>query len=125
TYADNALVPNTDYYYRVKATNFASDSGYSNQAHVVTPVPPLTPTNGVASNITTNSIHLAWQDNANNEDAYRILRAAPEQTFIVIAPNLPPNTVAFDSAGLVPGTEYDYHIIASNIAGYSDFAGIS
>ncbi|MEO5915964.1 MAG: PA14 domain-containing protein [Luteolibacter sp.] len=125
TFADSGLVPNTDYYYRVTATNFASNSTYSNEAHLLTPVPPLTPTGAYPSSNTTTSVHLAWTDNADNEDNYRILRAAPEQTFIVIAPSLPPNTVAFDNTGLTPGTEYDFHIIASNIAGYSDFAGIS
>ncbi len=122
-YSDTGLVPNTNYFYRVQATNFAANSTYSNEASATTPVPPLKPTMAVASNITTTSIHLAWQDNATNEDGYRITRVQNGATQIVVAPNLPPNTQTFTNAGLTSGNEYDYHIIAYNLAGYSDFAG--
>ncbi len=124
-YVDSELSPDVDYYYRVRATNFQENSDYSNEAHVLTPVPPLTPSGAKATNVTKTGLHLSWQDNAGNEDGYRILREAPGLTPIVIASSLPPNTTSYNDLNLSPGTEYDYHIIAFNIAGYSDFAGVS
>ncbi|MDI6792084.1 MAG: PKD domain-containing protein [bacterium] len=37
TYQDNALAPETTYYYRVRAYNYVGDSGYSKQAQAATP----------------------------------------------------------------------------------------
>lgn len=125
SYSDSGLSPDTKYYYRVQALNFAANSALSNESFATTPVPPLTPTGATASYITQNSLVLNWTDNSTNEDGYRILRGTPGLTFIVIAANLPPNTTNYIDVNLVPGTNYDYHIIAFNVAGYSDFAGIS
>jgi hypothetical protein len=67
---------------------------------------------------------MAWTDNANNEDGFKILRQSGANQFFDIA-TLPANTTFYldnnNGTGLAPGTEYDYHIQEFNIAGYSDF----
>ncbi len=128
-YMDTALNPDVDYYYQVVATNGAGDSGAAGPVLVHTPVPPITPTNGHYTAITPTSISMAWQDNADNESGFKILRKTGEGQFGEIA-NLPANSTTYTDngpggAGLLPGTEYDYHIQEYNIAGYSDFTGFT
>ena len=123
TYSDGGLVPDTTYYYHVQATNFAANSLYSNEASALTPVPPLGPSDAAVTHTTTSSITLTWTNNATNADGYRIIRFSPIQDSIVVATNLPPSATTFTDvgavAGIIPGTEYQYHIYAYNVAGYS------
>jgi len=74
--------------------------------------------------ITTTEIDLQWTNNANNATGYRILRSTIGGEFVSITNSLPPNATTYKDTGLMSGTEYDYHIQAYNVAGYSDFAGI-
>ena len=110
------------------ATNTAGDSGYSNIVNTFTPVPPITPSGATATLITSTQIDLQWNDNANNEVGYKIFRHPARNQFTQIA-DLPPNSISFsddnNGAGLSPGISYDYHIQAYNIAGYSDFTGVT
>ncbi len=126
TYNSTALNPNTTYWYRVQAMNFAANSAYSNTVSLLTPVPPNKPTNAHPTTVTTTTIGMAWTDNANNEDGYRISRSKNGDPFIVIA-QLPPDSSSYldnpSPSGLVPGTQYDYHIQAFNVAGFNDFSG--
>ena len=124
TYMDGALLANTTYYYRVSATNFVSNSIPSNEANATTPVPPLTPSDAHPTTVTTSSIAFAWQDNSNNEDKFSIFRRTGEGSFIFVH-DVPANTTTYTDTGLSPGTEYDYHIQAANLGGYTDFAGFT
>ena len=124
TFTDSDLDSGVPYTYRVLAFNEMGQSGYSNLAVVITPSIPATPTDAEAVLITATTIDLTWKDNADNEDGYRILRQIPGGTFQQIA-LLPPSTTFYNDTGLAPSTNYDYHIIAYNSAGYADFAGIS
>jgi fibronectin type 3 domain-containing protein len=122
-YNDTGLTPNTQYSYRVQAVDSAGPSAFSNTVTVVTPVPPQTPTNAHPTLTTTTEIDLAWTNNATNAQGYRILRGNIGGEFVAIANSLPPDATSYQDTGLTPGTEYDYHIQAYNVAGYSDFAG--
>ena len=94
---------------------------------MTTPSAPIKPTNAHATSNTTNQIAIAWTDLSNNEDGFRVLRSTAGADFFQIA-NLPANTNSYidngpGGNGLTPGTEYEYHVQAYNVAGYNDFTG--
>ncbi|HZL36658.1 MAG TPA: fibronectin type III domain-containing protein [Tepidisphaeraceae bacterium] len=124
SYNDTALSPNTAYSYRVQAVDTAGPSAFSNVATLTTPTTPTTPKNATATFNSTTEIDLQWTDTATNATGYRLLRGLIGGEFVVIDNNLPPTANSYKDTGLTPGTEYDYHIQAFNVAGYSDFAGI-
>jgi hypothetical protein len=125
TYMDTALLPNTTYYYQVKATNSAGLSAPTNTASALTPIPPVTPSNAQPATITSTSIAMTWSDNANNETGYNILRKMTTASNFSLIATLPANSTSYTDSGLAPGTSYDYHIQAYNLAGYSDFSGFT
>jgi hypothetical protein len=124
TYMDTALAAATTYVYRVRAANFGSNSAYSNEATVTLPTAPPTPSNAQATDITNHSLHLSWQDNSTNEDHFTIWRKKSESDTFIFVATLPANTTSYDDSGLTANTDYDYHIQAGNVAGFSDFAGL-
>jgi len=124
TYQDTGLTPGSTFYYRIYATNSIGDSGFTMSVQANTPTPPVTPTNAHATNVTPTEIDFTWQDNSNNETGFRILRSSDGANFNVLA-LLPPNTTTYQDTPLSPGTTYDYHVQAYNLAGYQDFAGFT
>jgi fibronectin type 3 domain-containing protein len=127
SYMDTALTPGVTYYYRIRALNFAANSAFTPDYVVTTPIPPNKPADAHTTFNSTTRIDLAWTDLSDNEDGFRILRSAPGQDFVTIV-TLPANTTSyvdngFGGNGLTPGTEYQYHIQAFNVAGYNDFTG--
>lgn len=71
-YSDLSPNPGTYYLYRVKAYNVHGDSGYSNEAGVLTH--PLAPANVSITHVG-DVIHLSW-DAVSGADAYLIYRSA-------------------------------------------------
>jgi hypothetical protein len=72
-FSNTGLTPGTTYYYRIRATNGAGDSGYSNEVMVATPqVPPAAPSNLAATAASGTQINLAWTDNSFNEVGFRL-----------------------------------------------------
>jgi fibronectin type 3 domain-containing protein len=124
TFTDTGLNPSTQYVYRVRSTNSSGTSDYCAEASVTPPTPPATASNAHATLDTATEIDLAWQDNADNEDGYKVFRRAGSGDFVPVA-LLPPNTTSYVNVGLTPNTEYDFHIQAYNVAGFSDFTGLS
>jgi fibronectin type 3 domain-containing protein len=127
SYMDTALTPGVTYYYRIRALNFAANSAFTPDYVVTTPTPPIKPADAHTTFNSTTRIDLAWTDLSDNEDGFRILRSAPGTDFVTIV-TLPANTTSYVDngpfgAGLTPGTEYQYHIQAFNVAGYNDFTG--
>ena len=126
-YMDTQLSPSVVYIYRLRATNGAGLSAPSVLAAARTPVAPATPTGARTTKLTATEVDLAWTDNAKNETGYRVLRTASTSgNFVVIGDLLPPDTTHYvDKANVSPGITYDCHIQCSNLAGYSDFTGLS
>jgi hypothetical protein len=127
---DTGLTPGSTYYYRVRATNAVGDGAYSAEIPIVTPSLPATPNGQQITGVTTTSISFSWTNNANNADGYQILRQVGGNGFVLLATIPPqnqdvPGVMTYTDSGLTPGTHYDYHIQSYNLAGYSDFAGIS
>lgn len=128
TYSDPSVGTQATYYYHIKARNGAGDSAFSADVAVTTPSRVPTPRFGVETAVTATSISMVWTDNATNEDGFNILRRSGASPYTLVA-SLPwnPGTgqVAFTDTGLDPNTNYDYHITAFNMVGYSDFTGVN
>ncbi|MBN1670959.1 MAG: CotH kinase family protein, partial [Kiritimatiellae bacterium] len=75
TYTDSGLGPATKHYYRVRASNSAGDSPYSNIASATTgESAPAAPGSLAAAALSTTSIRLTWADNSSNETGFKIDR---------------------------------------------------
>ena len=125
------LAPGLTFYYRLRAFNSAGDSANSNSAVVTIPLAPPKPTNQQVTAVTTTEIDITWQDNAGHAtDGYHILRAVNHGTFTQVASlpptsRTPPSNYDWADTNLTPGTYYEYHIVAYNVSGYNDFAGVN
>jgi len=73
----------TWYYFKVKAYNAITESGYSQEFGIMTGDPPNAPSNGTAQGVSTSQINLSWRDNSNNEDGFKI----NQEKFVVTAGN--------------------------------------
>jgi autotransporter-associated beta strand protein len=125
------LAPGNTYYYRLRAFNAAGNSGYSNMASVTIPLAPPKPTNQIVTGVTATEVDISWQDNAGHlADGYHILRSTNHGSFIVAATLPPtsrsaPSTYSWSDTNLAPNTYYEYHIVAYNVSGNNDFAGVN
>ena len=120
TYSDNTLLPNTQYYYRVRAYNSIGDSAYSNIASDLTG--PAAPTGLTATTISSSQIDLAWTDNSGNENGFKIERGtASAGPFTTIATNAVGATT-FSNTGLSANTAYYYRVAAYNANGNSSYS---
>lgn len=118
TYVNTGLTQNTTYSYEVIASNAGGDSAAAGPVSGTTPNAPAAPTNLMASNITTTSVTLTWQDNANNETGYRVSRQLASNNSQLVA-TLQANSTTFTDTGLSSGSPYEYVVAAFNLAGPS------
>jgi Fibronectin type III domain len=80
---------------------------------------PSAPTDLSATAISASQIGLAWQDNASNEDSFRIEQLVGggfQEVGTVGA-----NTTSVGITGLAPATSYSFRVRASNAAGNSEY----
>jgi titin len=120
TYSNTGLTGATLYYYRVRATNTAGDSAFSNTASATTLVSiPAAPK---ALTITASSqINLAWTDASTNETGFRIERSTDGTSFTQLT-TTGANTTTYTNSGLTEGTLYYYRVRATNTAGNSAYS---
>ena len=127
TYEDRTTVANL-YRYRVVAFNAAGEVA-SNVVQIGTPAVPTAPTN-LRSTVGANptSITLTWTDRSNNETGFAVWRSANGGAAIQIATvtrtALQGTAVGVsvtyrDTANLVIGSSYAYHVTALNEGGAS------
>ncbi|MBN1676816.1 MAG: fibronectin type III domain-containing protein, partial [Kiritimatiellae bacterium] len=122
-YTDSGLSSGTTYYYRVRASNSAGDSGYSNVASATTgQSAPAAPGSLAAAAQSATSIRLTWTDNSGNETGFKIdRRKSGTDTWERIAtPSA--NATAYTDSGLASGTLYYYMVKATNGAGDSSYS---
>jgi RHS repeat-associated protein len=123
TYVDTTVEASTAYTYRIKATNSAGSSLYSNIATITTPsssTPPAAPTNLTAVAINSNRVDLAWTDNSGDETEFVIERAIGSAEFVLLA-TVGAN-VGSHTDSTAASTTYRYRVKATNAAGSSSYS---
>jgi hypothetical protein len=116
------LTVNTTYYYRVRATNGAGESSYSNEASATTyalPQPPAAPGSLSATAASSSQINLSWADNSNNETGFEIDRATASGGPYTQIAATGANVTIYADNGLAVSTIYFYRVRATNAAGDS------
>src|SRR5678815_2003697 len=123
TYTNSGLAANTQYYYRVRATNSSGASAYSAEANATTlPFPPAAPSALTATAESSTSIRINWTDNANNETQFKIERkTGAGGTYAQIA-TVSANVTTYTNTGLSPSTQYYYRVRANNTGGDSAYS---
>jgi hypothetical protein len=129
SYANTGLTASTSYSYRVRATNGAGDSDYSNTASATTPAAPAipaAPTNLVATAASKSQINLSWTDNASNETGFRIERCKGSTctNFSQIA-TVGTNVISYSATKLTANTTYRFRVRAYNASGTSAYSNIA
>ncbi|MGV3719337.1 MAG: fibronectin type III domain-containing protein [Actinomycetota bacterium] len=124
TYTNTGLAADTIYYYRVRATNAAGDSGNSNVANGRTlPVAPAAPSALTVTPLSSTSLRIDWTDNSANEDSFKLERSPDGVTFNQIATPVA-NSTSYTDSGLTADTEYHYRVRASNTGGDSGYSNV-
>lgn len=117
TYTATGLLASTTYAFYVKAKDAAGNiSNSSNVLTTATPAiqdltPPTAPTNLVASNVTTNSLLLAWTASTDNVGVkhYNVFKSG-----IKIAET---SNTYYEISGLFSSTPYSFKVTAQDFAG--------
>ena len=124
SYSNGGLSVSTTYTYRVRATNGAGDSDYSNEASATTdapPPPPAAPSGLTATASGSPQIDLSWTDNSGNEDNFKIERHSGDGNFAEIA-TVGADVDSYNDAGLAASTTFTYRVRAVNSVGNSGYS---
>lgn len=122
-YQDTGLNPRMTYYYQVRASSVTASSGYSNEAHAVTPpspkgAKPVAPSDLQATEVSSSGVTLTWEDNSDNETGFEITRL--RYPFWEKAARVRAGVTSWKDSRLKPETHYIYHVASYNAAGGSD-----
>ena len=131
SFSDAGLAPSTDYRYRVRAADAATNlSPYSAIATATTAAdttPPTAPTGLSATAAGATQANLSWTASSDNVDVteYRVERCAGAGCTNFAQVGTPTGT-SFSDAGLAPSTDYRYRVraadAATNLSPYSVIA---
>ena len=126
-YSVTGLATATAYFFRVRASNTAGDSAYSNTASATTQqMLPAAPTSLTATAISKSQINLTWSDSSNNEGGFKIERCQGVNcTSFTMVGQVGQNVTAFSNTGLSKNTAYRYRVRAFNAAGNSAYTNIA
>ncbi|MDI6791578.1 MAG: fibronectin type III domain-containing protein [bacterium] len=125
-FIDTALLPNTTYYYQVRAYNGIGNSGYSNTAFATTfDIPPVAPGSLQAGAVSDSRIDLSWTDNSGNEDGFIIEKASSGSGPFSELNRVDTGITVYSHTGLTPKTTYCYRVKAYNGWGNSGPSNIA
>src|SRR5437667_8760885 len=120
-YSATGLNERTKYYYRVRAYNSITISGYSSEQNATTfSNLPAAPSGLTITTLESNRIIIAWTDNSNNETGFKIQRKGATGAYTDIA-TTGANATTYSNSGLTDGTLYYYRVCATNTAGDSAY----
>lgn len=117
-----SLLPEHDYFFRVRARGEGGDSAWSNVAWVKTPAPPAVPsapTRAVAVALSQTQIRVTWVDTSDDETAFHLDRAPTPAGLWTQVGATAANVTTWDDLGVEPATLYFYRLHASNPGGAS------
>lgn len=105
---------------RIPSVHVAQDDGEALKLALTVGVPPAAPSNLTAQPLAGGRIALVWQDNSDNESAFRLERR--QQGAFQLLANLGPDVTTFEDAGLAPGADVTYRVRAQNAVGASPYS---
>ena len=122
SYSNTGLTSNTSYCYRVRAYTSYANSDYSSTTVVTTSLPSPTNFTATVSATSTTQINLAWTDNSDNENEFRIeKKTGASGTYSQIV-SVATNTTAYANIGVSDGTIYYYRVRACNAEACSSYS---
>lgn len=125
SYNESGLTPNTQYYYRVKATNATDASVYTTIASVTTPPIPSAPAKAANPNpstgnnnveLTSGNLLLKWTGSANTT-SYAVYFGTDASNLTKVSDVAYSAAPSYQLTGLSPATTYFWRIDASNAKG--------
>ena len=119
-YVDTSVATLTPYAYRVRATNDAVSSTYSNIANATSPngpPPPLAPT-GLTASVKGNGngqrVTLNWKNNANNATNNVVERSTNQTNWTRLTSSLSASVTSYTDSSVARRTLYYYRVGAIN-----------
>jgi subtilisin family serine protease len=113
------------YTYRVRATNKAGASSFTNTADASIPYTvPAAPTDLAAPEAVYPNVHLEWMDNANNELTFSLERRRHGTGAFSVIATIGANVTSYIDSDVHIGYTYDYRVRAYNPLGYSSFSNV-
>jgi len=82
----------------------------------------MAPANLAAIVFSANKVNLAWTDNSNNEDGFKVERKTGAGGTYALVITTSPNTVTSQNTGLTNKTTYYYRVYAYNTGGNSSYS---
>ncbi|TMM30030.1 DNRLRE domain-containing protein [Polaribacter aestuariivivens] len=120
SYSVTGLEENTEYSFRVEAYNEAGNSAAAqvNKTTSVCPTVPIAPTMLPVTKVECTSIDIAWSDNSDNEDGFKLFRSVDGGAYELYQ-TLAADVTSFSATGLTESTSYGFKVIAYNNIGDS------
>jgi hypothetical protein len=126
SYQDSGLAAGTSYSYRVRATNAAGNSAYSNTATATTqqaqtngPTAPSNLSGTVIRNRSGLRVSLTWKDNSSNETGFRVYRSTDGTNWTLLTQTRS-NRISYTDSSVSSSTAtYYYKVVAYNSSGTS------
>lgn len=122
-YADEGLLSETRYDYRVRAWNTVGTSDWSGEAGALTPPPPPSAPSGLVATATSAfRVDLVWQHDGIRTDGIRVERRTDTTGAWMPIAALAAGVSNHTDTGVVAITRYDYRVRAWNAHGDSDWS---
>src|SRR5262249_22530710 len=86
------------------------------------PDPPISPSDLMATTLSSSSVRLDWDDNSFNETYFDIEQSLSPSTGFVLIDSVSTNFTSYIVTNLNPSSYYFYRVRARNSGGYSSYS---